>query len=229
MIGLGKRSTRSCLFAINLEKVPMDDVMRHERVIADLCRRIEYFDQWFVPPLDQIPSLPNVKFCVPNNPLQTFTLSNSNKTCTAIQHSLNGCDGELSLTKRLQQQQTMKYSKCHSYVSQDRSPLFVWASKSARQTTVRLFNQPAITMRGISIHKMFLTMRAQLFKNHACTRWHGAKKSVLSWISRRKSWHLWSMMIVTLGYSNCRKAPMNELRAFITVQGNGDTVTIVDR
>ena len=52
--GFGRLSTRKWSFVIALEKTEMNDVTRHERIIADLCRRIEHFEQRFVPPLDQI-------------------------------------------------------------------------------------------------------------------------------------------------------------------------------
>jgi hypothetical protein len=77
-IVFGTNRKRNWDFSILLKKVQLDDIMRMERIITDLCRRIEQLESRVSLPTSAKP-LKRVKFQTPV--VNTLTLSNDDLTC----------------------------------------------------------------------------------------------------------------------------------------------------
>jgi hypothetical protein len=75
----GATQKRSWNFSIHLKKVQLNDIERMERIITDLCRRIEELESRVSTPTAS-KALKNVKFQTPVT--GTLTLSNNDLTCT---------------------------------------------------------------------------------------------------------------------------------------------------
>ncbi|CAF1129067.1 unnamed protein product [Didymodactylos carnosus] len=79
VISFGKTESRKWDVSIPLNKVQFNDIERLERIIKDLCHRIEDLE-YRVVPSSQAKILKNFKFQTPI--AGTFTLSGNNETCT---------------------------------------------------------------------------------------------------------------------------------------------------
>jgi len=78
-IVFGASQKRSWNFSVLLKKVHLNDIERMERIITDLCRRIEELESRVSSPAAS-KALKNVKFQTPV--AGTLTMSNNNLTCT---------------------------------------------------------------------------------------------------------------------------------------------------